>query len=155
MIFYISKIVSRMIKPEEEVRVLLTKDLADKIRSLAEEHDVTVGSYIRDALHTHLKYQKKQTYQERKDSLKPIVISAVESSTSWDDLNEKLAPNNIKLYPKYKGISLFSTETNKFLATGASVGAPYKKLVLKFGSGHPDHKFPDIAENIINQSQKF
>lgn len=137
-----------LIKPEEEIRVLLTKELANKITSLAEEHDVTVGSYIRDALETHLKFQKTSKNKELREDLKSLIGPLIEQATNWIELNELLAEHSYQLKPKFKGVALYDLN-NKFVAPGGAVGASYRKLVLKFNSGHPDHKFEDIADRIL------
>ncbi|MGP3726402.1 hypothetical protein [Cereibacter sphaeroides] len=156
-----------MLKPDEEIRILMPRVLADEARALARRYDVTLGSIIRKAVADFVRTQDCTTsgqalepkpraassaMSERElDELRSSVSAAVSGATSWASLRDRLAALNLEMVPKGGGLALRTMDTQKEICKASEAGFGYSQLIRRFGEGLPGHPHHWLVERILGE----
>lgn len=150
-----------MQKPDVKISVALPRILADALAEVAEAFDLTTGAVVREALTQFLKTvendcsgisaenKKFVDPDQNYDYYKKIFVYAVNSSNNWDQLQSKLARDNLKIAPKGGGLVIQIKNTNVDICKASEAGFGYSNLIRKFKSGFPGHNHQWLADRVL------
>lgn len=152
-----------MLKPDVEIKVMITQTMADALGETAARQDLTEGAIVREALRRLLEAEEKNfsvppTVSQDSttahthwsiENVRRIVASAVSASHDWKDLNYCLSQDGLELAPKGGGLVVRSLAPRQDICKASEIGFPYSKLIRRFKSGFPGHAHEWLAERIL------
>lgn len=132
-----------MLKPDVEIKVMVTRTMADALGDLAARQDLSEGAIVREALRRLLEAEEKKSSVaaiESQDSstarspwsienVRRIVVSAVSASHDWKDLNYRLSTEGLELAPKGGGLVVRSLSPHKDICKASTVCAGHVPLI--------------------------
>jgi hypothetical protein len=156
-----------MKKPDVEIRVALSCDLAADLKITAKEYDLTEGAIVREALTRFLNEAKSviganalsgggyEKIENHKELVLYAVSEIVNESKSWADLQKRLQQENLEIVPKGGGLVVRSFDKKKELCKPSEASFGYSSLIKKFGSGFPGHSHKWLADRVLGEEKKI
>lgn len=158
-----------MLKPDVEIKVMVTRPMAEGLRRLASRHDLTEGAIVREALRRLLEAEAQQSSGETPqrrysaashtrsniEHVRTLVANAVKASSDWKDLNHRLSDEGLELAPKGGGLVVRSLSSQEDICKASEIGFPYSKLIRRFRSGFPGHAHEWLADRILGGADEL
>ncbi|MCY1126553.1 hypothetical protein OU426_06780 [Frigidibacter sp. RF13] len=129
-----------------------------RFAALCREADQTPGTVLRDLI--RLEIQRRERRAARSDEviderllgrLRLLVAEALAEAGSWVEAQARLRARGLDYVPKGGGLLLIDADTGEVLCKGSKAGPGYLDLVIRFGTGFPDHPRPGLALTTLRQ----
>jgi len=80
-----------------------------------------------------------------------VVSAAVASSSSWHEVQDRLAAHDLEYFERGGGVALRAKSNGDYVAKASMVGPGYASLVERFGAPFPGHSHTWLAERVLDR----
>ena len=157
-----------MSKLPVEMKIQLSEEMSEKLAKRAYDRNVSVGAVIREALDQFFggkraepahaaprkerEPRKEQEPREERelDDTKSRFADAVEHSSNWEELVERLREKGLDIAPKGGGLVVRQSDAGTELCKASEIGFPYSRLIKRYRAGWTAHPHAWLAERILS-----